>query len=76
MMEVTCHNMPQVSKYLRGRVQTEGKYSELINLFKGKPEILPAAGMYWYVKLRILQIYIESPFLKVLITELLKKKRN
>ena len=29
-MEVSCHCVPQMSKYLRGNVQTEGKYSKLI----------------------------------------------
>ena len=36
-MEVSLHCMSQASKYLRGSVQTEGKYSELIYLvFEGK----------------------------------------
>ena len=36
-MEVSCHCVPQMSKYLRASVQTEGKYSELISLvFEGK----------------------------------------
>ena len=29
-------------------------------VLEGKPEILPAAGMYRYVKVRILQISFES----------------
>ena len=33
---------------------------ELINLvFEGKPEIFPAAEMYWYVRVHIMQIYFE-----------------
>ena len=36
-MEVSCHCMSQASKYLRGSVQTEMKYLELIKLaFEGK----------------------------------------
>ena len=47
-MEVTCHCVPQMSKYPRGSVQTEWKYLELIYLvFEGKTKILPAVWMYY-----------------------------
>ena len=52
--------MPQASKILRSCVQTEREYLKLINLvFEGKPEVLPAAWMNWYMKVRILQVYLE-----------------
>ena len=48
---------PQTSENLRGCVQTEGKYPKLVNLvFEGKPEVLSAAWMNWYMKVRILQV--------------------
>ena len=35
--------MSQASKYMRGSVQTEGKYSKLVYLvFEGKTKVLPA----------------------------------
>ena len=46
-MEVSCYCVPQTSKYLRGSVQTEGKYSELVYLvFEGKTWVLSAVRMY------------------------------
>ena len=50
-MEVTCHGMPQTSKYLRGCVQIEAKYSELINLVFEFLRI-SAARMFWYLIFR------------------------
>ena len=52
--------MSQASKYLRGSVQTEGKYSKLVYLiFEGKTKVLSAVWMYKYMKVRIPQIYLQ-----------------
>ena len=53
-------NLPQYDPGLESCVYTKGKYQKLIHLVHvGEVEVLLAVWVNWYLKARILQIYLE-----------------